>query len=83
MLDIKTILLDIKMPGIDGIETLKRIKAITPNAKIIMLTAYASENVVFNAQKEGASGLLYKPVDFGVLEKMLVWDDDVYSRDSS
>jgi|SRR5271157_589032 len=65
------ILLDVKMPGIDGIETLKRIKAITPNAKIIMLTAFAGEAAVLDARNEGASAILYKPVDFNRLEKML------------
>ena len=66
------ILLDFKMPGIDGIETLKRIKAFKPNAKVIMLTAYASEITMLDALKEGASEILYKPLDFGALEKLLV-----------
>lgn len=65
------ILLDVKMPGIDGIETLKRIKAVKPDAKIILLTAYASETTVLEARKEGASEILYKPVDFNRLGKVL------------
>src|SRR5271157_5052713 len=71
------ILLDVRMPGIDGIETLKRIKAIKPNAKIILLTAYASETTVLDALKEGASEILYKPVDFNVLGKILIRDDEL------
>ena len=69
------ILLDLKMPGIDGIETLKRIKKIKPLAKIIILTAYASEDTVLEAQREGVSEILCKPVDFDVLEKILIKDD--------
>ncbi|HME56387.1 MAG TPA: response regulator [Candidatus Lokiarchaeia archaeon] len=65
------ILLDVRMPRIDGIETLKRIKAIKPNAKIILLTAYTSETTVLDALKEGASEILYKPVDFNQLGKLL------------
>jgi two-component system, NtrC family, response regulator HydG len=65
------ILLDIRMPGIDGIETLKRIKQFKPFAKIILMTAYTTENNALEAQKEGASALLYKPIDFDKLEIVL------------
>ncbi|HME55316.1 MAG TPA: response regulator [Candidatus Lokiarchaeia archaeon] len=65
------ILMDIKMPGIDGIEVLKRIKHIKSSAKIILMTAYATENNALDAQKEGASALLYKPIDFDKLEETL------------
>jgi len=65
------ILMDIKMPGIDGIETLKRIKQIKPNSKIILMTAYALEDTVLEAQKEGAQAILFKPIDIGNLVKML------------
>ena len=65
------ILMDIRMPGIDGIETLKRIKHIKPFAKIILMTAFTTENNALDAQKEGASAILYKPIDFDKLENVL------------
>jgi len=65
------ILMDIKMPGIDGVETFKRIKRIKPASKIIFMTAYAFEELVAEARTEGAIDVLYKPVDIGNLEKML------------
>jgi len=65
------ILMDIKMPGINGVETFKRIKAIKPLSRIIFMTAYALEDVVNEAKKEGAAAVLYKPLDIEKLEKML------------
>ena len=65
------ILMDIRMPGIDGIETLKRIKQIKPHSKIILMTAYALEDVVLEARKEGASAVLFKPIDVDTLVKLL------------
>jgi two-component system response regulator (stage 0 sporulation protein F) len=65
------ILLDIRMPGIDGIETLRRIKVVRPNAKVILMTAYASDDMVLAARTEGASTLLYKPIDLAKIEALL------------
>ena len=65
------ILMDIRMPGIDGVETFKRIKRIRPGSKIIFMTAYAFEELVTEAKREGATAVLYKPIDIGNLEKML------------
>jgi len=58
------VLMDIKMPLMDGVETYKRIKAIHPEAAVIMMTAYAMEDLVAEALKEGARGVIYKPLDF-------------------
>ncbi|MFH0871340.1 MAG: response regulator [bacterium] len=71
--DFDIILMDIKMPLMDGVETYKRIKAIHPEAAVIMMTAYAVEDLVAAALEEGACGVLYKPLDFertvGLIEK--------------
>jgi DNA-binding NtrC family response regulator len=56
--------MDIKMPLMDGVETYKRIKAIHPEVAVIMMTAYAVEDLVAEALKEGARGVIYKPLDF-------------------
>jgi len=58
-----TILMDIKMPLMDGVETYRRIKKIGPEVVVIMMTAYAVENLVQEALQEGAHGIIYKPLD--------------------
>ncbi len=56
-------LMDIQMPDINGVETYRRIKAVRPQIKVIMMTAYSTENLVHAAIHEGAIGVMYKPVD--------------------
>ena len=56
-------LLDIKMPGIDGIELQKRINKIAEDIIIIIITAYASVNTAVQALKEGAFDYVTKPFD--------------------
>ncbi|MCC6637916.1 MAG: sigma-54-dependent Fis family transcriptional regulator [Ignavibacteriaceae bacterium] len=57
------ILLDIKMPGMSGLELLGKIMHIDPNATIIMITAFASVSTAIQALKEGAYDYVTKPVD--------------------
>jgi DNA-binding NtrC family response regulator len=61
------IVVDLSMPGIDGLETLKRIKADNPNAEIIMLTGHASVQSGVEAMKLGAGDFLQKPVELSEL----------------
>ena len=62
------IFMDIKMPVLNGVETYKKIKEIKEKIIIIMMTAYAVEDLIQDALKEGAYGVIYKPLDF---EKIL------------
>lgn len=62
------IFMDIKMPLMDGVETYRKIKKIRPGTIVIMMTAYAVENLVAQALKEGAYGIIYKPLD---IEKII------------
>lgn len=55
------VMLDIVMPEMNGIETLKAIKQIDPNAKVIMCTAIGQEKIVKAAIKLGAKGYIVKP----------------------
>jgi len=55
------VLLDIRMPKLDGISTLKKIKANTPETIVIMITAYASADTAIKAMKEGAYDYITKP----------------------
>ncbi len=57
------ILVDLKMPGMDGITLQRRIREVDPNATIIILTAYASVDTAVQALKLGAFDYVTKPVD--------------------
>ena len=58
---IDLILLDIRMPKMDGITALKKIKALSPETIVIMITAYASADTAIKAMKEGAYDYITKP----------------------
>ena len=58
---------DLAMPGIDGIETLKQIKGARPDVEVIMLTGQATVKSGIEAMKYGATDFLEKPVDLNVL----------------
>ena len=57
------VFLDLAMPGLDGIETLKRLKAIDPELQVILLTGQATVRKGIEAMKLGALDLLEKPAD--------------------
>ena len=62
------VFMDVKMPLMDGVETYKRVKKIRPEAVVVMMTAYAVEALVQEVLQEGASAVLYKPLD---IEKVI------------
>ena len=65
------IVLDVMMPGIGGIETLKRIRKENPEMQIIMLTGRGTVDKAVEAMKEGAIDFLEKPADIDkLLEKI-------------
>jgi len=57
------VLLDIKMPGMDGHELLRRIKSEDPGLPVVLITAYGSIESAVTAMKQGASDYLLKPFD--------------------
>ncbi|MCX7634134.1 MAG: sigma-54 dependent transcriptional regulator [Syntrophales bacterium] len=65
---IDLILLDIRLPGIDGIETLKRIRENDKNIIIIMMTAFDDIKTVITSMKLGAFDYLVKPLDMEEIE---------------
>jgi NarL family two-component system response regulator LiaR len=56
------VLIDLVMPRLDGIEAIRRIRAVDPDAKIIVLTSYTDDDKIFAAIRAGASGYLMKDV---------------------
>ena len=60
---IDVVILDIKMPGMDGIEALRHIKAKYPLVEVIMLTGHATVETGIEGMKLGASDYLMKPCD--------------------
>lgn len=57
------IFMDIKMPGINGVQTFREIKKISPKTAVIMMTAYSVEDLVKEAIEEGAYTVIYKPFE--------------------
>lgn len=87
------ILMDIKMPVMNGVEAFKKIKKISPGTTVIMMTAYAMEDLVRDSLKTGAYGILHKPFDIDKAVKMIeaakesgamimIVDDDPGTRNS-
>ncbi len=56
------VLMDLVMPGIDGVETTRRLKAASPSSRVIVLTSFADDNKVFPAIKAGAISYLLKDI---------------------
>ena len=57
------VLMDIRMPGINGVEAFAEIKKIRPEIAVMMMTAYSVEELISEALENGAYGVLYKPFD--------------------
>jgi DNA-binding NtrC family response regulator len=80
------VLMDVKMPGIDGVEALKMIKEVSPDLPVVLMSAYATEEQIAEAKREGAYTVLTKPIDIQMVlsflslirreDSILVVDDD-------
>lgn len=65
------VLMDIRLPGKSGIDACEEIKRIAPETKVVMLTSYAEDEMLFSAIKAGASGYVLKQIDSEGLIKSL------------
>lgn len=70
---------DIKMPGINGVETFKQIKKINPKMISVMMTAYAVQHLIQEALNEGAYACISKPFD---MEKIMETIKDISQKTS-
>src|SRR5690348_15311762 len=57
------IFLDIKLPGMDGVETLRRIRKSSPDLPVVMMTAYQTVDSAVESMRLGACDYLIKPLD--------------------
>ncbi len=65
------VILDVKMPGMDGVETLKEMKRMRPLMEVIMLTGHSTVESAIDGMKLGAFDYIMKPADLDeLLEKM-------------
>jgi len=65
--DIDVIVLDIKMPGMEGIEVLGKIKELKPRIEVVMLTAHGSLSEAMTAMKKDAHDFIMKPAPIDVI----------------
>lgn len=70
--EIEVVVLDLRMPGIDGIETLRQIKKSHPRVEVIIATGHGGESEQKAAMQLGAFAYLSKPVDIEILSNTLL-----------
>jgi CheY-like chemotaxis protein len=69
--DVDWILMDVRMPGLTGVEAWRAIRPIRPAARTVLMTAYASQDLVAQAEREGVTRVLRKPFDLPFLLELL------------
>src|SRR5436190_9773699 len=73
------VIMDINLPGMNGIDCIRKVKAKCPNSQFIMFTIYEDDEKVFEALDAGASGYLLKKTPLGKISESLV---ELYSGGS-
>ncbi len=74
---IDIVVLDVKMPGIDGLEALRQIKTTSPEVEVIMLTGHANMEAAIQGMELGAFDYLMKPMD---IDELLYKLQDAYKK---
>jgi DNA-binding NtrC family response regulator len=65
------VLSDVRMPGLDGLELLRRLRDRAPAVEVVLMTAYDDPSVLAAAARGGARGFLVKPLDLGNLRDLI------------
>lgn len=66
------VLLDIRMPGMNGVETLRQIRLIDPDIRVIMITGFEVGALAAQAMEEGAEAVFRKPLDVATFLPVLL-----------
>jgi len=74
---VDVVVLDVKMPGMDGIETLKQMKAAYPLVEVVMLTGHATVETAIEGMKNGAFDYMMKPCE---MEALLTKVNEAYQK---
>ena len=69
--EIDLVILDVKMPGMNGIEVLNKIRKLSPNIRIVMLTGYGSKDVAVEALRAQADDYIEKPFDVDATKQII------------
>lgn len=69
--DFDVVLMDIKMPGVNGVEAFRAMRSIRPGLRVVLMSAYAAPDLVAAAEREGVASVMSKPVDPRVLLALL------------
>lgn len=75
--DFNIVIMDIKMPGINGLDTLKILKQLTPNTTFIMITAFAEDIFYKEKFKDEEIKIVQKPID---MDKLLLLIGDILKK---
>jgi len=70
------VLMDIKMPEMDGVAAFKAMKVAKPDVRVVLMTAYAAEELIGEANREGVLRVLPKPLDITALLSLLAESAD-------
>ena len=65
------IFLDIRMPGMSGLQVLKKLREVQPQAKFVMITGFAKDDIIEDALRSGASACLCKPFRLAQVVELL------------
>jgi DNA-binding NtrC family response regulator len=74
---VDVVVLDVKMPGMDGIQALREIKRVAPLVEVVLLTGHANMEVAIEGMELGAFDYLMKPID---IDDLLYKLQDAYKR---
>jgi DNA-binding response OmpR family regulator len=68
---VDVVLTDVRMPGVDGLELLRRVRALAPAVEVVLMTAWDDPEVRLEATRAGVRACLVKPLDLHVLRALV------------